>query len=89
MRHWQGGPGLLYFFAARAVLGPSALADPYPGLNDIQTADPYTVTISFLRSIDAHGFYDLIGASRIFNDSPAGASEGEFWQSSYCQCSRG
>lgn len=50
-----------------------------PGLNNILDQDPFSVTFNFDGAITAPGTYNsFTGASLIFNDATAGASENSF-----------
>jgi hypothetical protein len=49
-----------------------------PSLNSIADGDAYTVALSFTGSITTTGTYSLAGATVLFSDSAAGASESAF-----------
>jgi len=49
-----------------------------PSLNNIADGDTYTVTLDFAGSITTTGTYDLTGASLVFSDPAAPATESSF-----------
>jgi hypothetical protein len=67
---WGGTVDVAQFLEGTAVQNPS--------LNGVRDGDPYTATLTFNGSISGPGNYDLTGATLLFSDPTAGATESSF-----------